>query len=125
MIKVKLLPRGKKHQITYRIVIAEDRSKFDGKFIDDLGFYTPQTKTLSVNKEKLADWQKKGAQLTTGVDKLLNPDKYPKKIKVKKEEKVQKEETKTETAPVEEKVDNKTVESVNTDEAPTEEPKTE
>lgn len=125
MIKVKLLPRGKKHQITYRIVIAEDRSKFDGKFIDDLGFYTPQTKTLSVNKEKLADWQKKGAQLTTGVDKLLNPDKYPKKIKVKKEEKVQKEETKTETAPVEEKVDNKTVESVNTDEAPTEEPKSE
>ena len=119
MIKVKLLPRGKKHQITYRIVIAEDRSKFDGKFIDDLGFYTPQTKTLSVDKEKLADWQKKGAQLTLGVDKLLNPDKYPKKIKVKKEE------TKTETAPAEEKVDNKTVESVNTDEAPTEEPKSE
>lgn len=125
MIKVKLLPRGKKHQITYRIVIAEDRSKFDGKFIDDLGFYTPQTKTLSVNKEKLADWQKKGAQLTLGVDKLLNPDKYPKKIKVKKEEKIQKEESKTETAPAEEKVDNKTVESVNTDEAPTEEPKSE
>ncbi|MDD4106627.1 MAG: 30S ribosomal protein S16 [Candidatus Shapirobacteria bacterium] len=125
MIKVKLLPRGKKHQITYRIVIAEDRSKFDGKFIDDLGFYTPQTKTLSVNKEKLADWQKKGAQLTTGVDKLLNPDKYPKKIKVKKEEKVQKEETKTETAPVEEKVDNETVESVKTEEVSAEEPKTE
>jgi len=92
MIKVKLLPRGKKHQITYRIVISEDRSKFDGKFIDDLGFYTPQTKTLSLDKDKLVDWQKKGAQLTTGVDKLLNPDKYPKKIKVKKE-------TKTETKP--------------------------
>ena len=125
MIKVKLLPRGKKHQITYRIVIAEDRSKFDGKFIDDLGFYTPQTKTLSVNKEKLADWQKKGAQLTLGVDKLLNPDNYPKKIKVKKEEKVQKEETKTETAPAEEKVDNETVESVKTEEVSAEEPKTE
>lgn len=100
MIKVKLLPRGKKHQITYRIVIAEDRSKFDGKFIDDLGFYTPQTKTLSIDKEKLVDWQKKGAQLTVGVDKLLNPDKYPKKIKVKKEEKVK--EIKTETVPVKE-----------------------
>jgi ribosomal protein S16 len=87
MIKIKLSPRGKKHQITYRIVIAEARSKFDGKIIDDLGFYTPQTKTLSLNKEKLADWQKKGAQLTLGVDKLLNPDKYPKKIKIKKEEK--------------------------------------
>ena len=100
MIKVKLLPRGKKHQITYRIVIAEDRSKFDGKFIDDLGFYTPQTKTLSFDKEKLFDWQKKGAQLTLGVDKLLNPDKYPKKIKVKKEEK--NKEIKTETVSVKE-----------------------
>jgi small subunit ribosomal protein S16 len=118
MIKVKLLPRGKKHQITYRIVISEDRSKFDGKFIDDLGFYTPQTKTLSLNKEKLADWQKKGAQLTTGVDKLLNPDKYPKKIKVKKEtktetkpkpeivkEEIKSEETKPEDKPVETKTE--------------------
>ena len=40
MIKIKLLPRGKKHQITYRIVVAEQRSKSDGKCIDDLGFYT-------------------------------------------------------------------------------------
>lgn len=109
MIKVKLLPRGKKHQITYRIVIAEDRSKFDGKFIDDLGFYTPQTKTLSLDKEKLTDWQKKGAQLTIGVDKLLNPDKYPNKKKTKKNSekpnKPKKEEiveTKTEETKVEE-----------------------
>ena len=81
MIKIKLLPRGKKHQVTYRIVVAEDRSKSDGKFIADLGFYTPQTKTLELNKESFADWQKKGAQVTEGVDKLLNPGKYPKKIK--------------------------------------------
>ncbi len=94
MIKIKLLPRGKKHQITYRIVVAEDRSKFDGKFIDDLGFYTPQTKTLSIDQEKLSQWQKNGAQITEGVDKLLNPDKYPKKIKNVKEAKT--EETKTE-----------------------------
>ena len=62
-----------------------------------MGFYTPQTKTLSLDKEKLVDWQKKGAQLTTGVDKLLNPNKYPKKIKNKKEEKTK--ETKTEITP--------------------------
>ncbi len=97
MIKIKLLPRGKKHQITYRIVVAEDRSKSDGKFIADLGFYTPQTKTLEINKESFADWQKKGAQVTEGVDKLINPDKYPKKIKNIKEAKETKvEETKTE-----------------------------
>jgi small subunit ribosomal protein S16 len=81
MLKIKLAPRGKKHQVTYRIVIAEARSKYNGNFIDDLGFYTPQTKTLEINKEKLADWTKKGAQITLGVDKLVNPDKYPAKAK--------------------------------------------
>ena len=77
MLKIKLFPRGKKHQITYRIVVAEDRSKINGKYVADLGFYTPQTKTLSLNQEEVAAWQKKGAQITQGVDKLLNPKKYP------------------------------------------------
>ncbi|MDD2483199.1 MAG: 30S ribosomal protein S16 [Candidatus Shapirobacteria bacterium] len=105
MLKIKLAPRGKTHQITYRIVIAEDRSKLNGPVIDDLGFYTPQTKTIEVDKQKMADWIKKGAQVTFGVDRLLNPDKYPKKVsqKVKKEKTEEiKEEVKTEEIPVEE-----------------------
>ncbi len=104
MLKIKLAPHGKIHQITYRIVVAQDRSKLNGPTIDELGFYTPQTKVLEVNKEKLADWQKKGAQVTYGVDRLLNPDKYPKKVKPKVEkEKIEKvAEVKTEEAPVEE-----------------------
>jgi len=113
MIKIKLLPRGKKHQITYRVVVAEDRSKCDGKFIADLGFYTPQTKTLEINQEAFAQWQKNGAQVTEGVDKLLNPDKYPKKIKKVKESKEESQETveevkAEETAPVETETEAKT-----------------
>ena len=95
MLKIKLAPRGKIHQITYRIVVAPDRSKLNGPAIDDLGFYTPQTNTIEIDKQKLADWQKKGAQLTFGVDKLLNPSKYPKKVK-------EVVEVKTEETPVEE-----------------------
>lgn len=106
MLKIKLAPRGKKHQISYRIVIAQDRSKSNGKFIDDLGFYTPQTKTLQLDKEKMAMWIKNGAQLTEGVDKLLNPSKFPKKVKRVKAEKAAKpkkvDETKVEEAKVEE-----------------------
>lgn len=132
MLKIKLAPRGKIHQITYRIVIAEDRSKLNGKVIDDLGFYTPQTKALEINKEKLADWQKKGAQLTDGVDRLLNPDKYPKKIKEKapKEVKVEKpaeevvEDVKTEEIVETETATETVVEDVKTEEV-IEETKTE
>jgi small subunit ribosomal protein S16 len=84
MLKIKLSPRGKKHQRTYRIVVQEVKSKINGTFIDDLGFYTPQTKTLTLDQPKLDKWQKNGAQLTLGVDKLLHPDKFPAKPRVKK-----------------------------------------
>ena len=72
MLKVKLFQRGKKHQRTYRIVIAEARSKRDGKFVDDLGFWNPQTKKLKINKKKLGQWTSNGAQLTEGVKKLIS-----------------------------------------------------
>ena len=81
MLKVKLQPRGKIHQRSYRIVIAPLRSKHNGKVVAQIGFYTPQTKTLEIDKVALKKWLKNGAQLTTGVDKLLNPDKYPRKKK--------------------------------------------
>jgi ribosomal protein S16 len=84
MLKIKLFPKGKKHQRTFRIVVSEARSKYNGKVVADLGFFTPQTKTLQVNKDLVAQWIKNGAQVTFGVDRLLNPDKYPKKVKVKK-----------------------------------------
>jgi len=116
MLKIKLAPRGKTHQITYRIVVAKDRSKLNGKVIDDLGFYTPQTKGLEVDKQKIADWVKKGAQITFGVDRLLNPDKYPKKVKPKVEK--IKEEIKVEETKVEE-----VIEEVKAEETPVEEVK--
>jgi len=96
MLKIKLFPRGKKHAITYRIVVAQDRSKINGKFVADLGFYTPQTKTLSLDQKEVAAWQKKGAQITQGVDKLLNPKKYP---NVKKKSAETKPEVKVEIKP--------------------------
>jgi len=83
MLKIKLFLKGKKHQPSYRIVVSEGKSKANGKFVDDIGFYTPQTKTLEINKEKMSQWQKNGAQVTLGVDRILNPDKYPKKVKAK------------------------------------------
>lgn len=129
MLKIKLAPRGKTHQITYRIVVAEDRSKLNGPVIDDLGFYTPQTKTIELNKQKMADWIKKGAQITFGVDRLLNPSKYPKKIKPKVEkekvEEVKKEEVKIEETSVEEvKTEETPTEEVKVEEVKTEEPET-
>jgi len=85
MLKIKLSPRGKKHQRSFRVVVAECRSKNDGKYIEELGFYTPQTKTIEIDKVKLNKWVKNGAQVALGVDKLLNPDKHP-RVKKKHEQ---------------------------------------
>ncbi len=72
MLKIKLFQRGKKHQRSYRIVVAEARSKRDGKFVADLGFYNPQDKKIKIDRQALSEWQKKGAQLADGVRKLLS-----------------------------------------------------
>lgn len=84
MLKIKLKPTGKIHQRSFRIVVAEKRSKYNGNYVEDLGFYTPQSNTVNIDQEKLAKWLKNGAQPTLGVDKLLNPDKYPRKKKAVK-----------------------------------------
>lgn len=97
MLKIKLAPRGKKHQRTFRVVVAEARSKVNGIFVDDIGFYTPQTKTVNIDSDKLKQWQEKGAQITLGVDKLLNPDKYPNKPKSNKTTKTDTKEDKQES----------------------------
>lgn len=71
MLKIKLFPKGKKHQRSYRVVISEARSKFDGKFTDDIGYYTPKTNTFKIDQTLFDSWIKKGAQPTTGVALLL------------------------------------------------------
>lgn len=108
MLKIKLKPTGKIHQRSFRIVVAPLRSKYNGKVTADLGFYTPQTNTLNLDKKELERWLKNGAQITEGVDKLLNPKKYP-RVKKKKKADAKPEENKPETIEKKEKVTEETV----------------
>ncbi len=90
-VKIRLAQTGKKNQISYRIVAIDTRTKRDGKFLEILGFYNPKSgseEKLRIEKEKIAVWVKKGAQITPSVALLIEKgtlDK-PKKPKVKKEE---------------------------------------
>ena len=71
MLAIKLQRVGKKKQASFRIVIAEKRSKMDGRFIDNLGFLNPHTDKFEINKEKISYWLKVGAQPTDTVFNLL------------------------------------------------------
>jgi len=73
MLKIKLQPTGKKHQRFYRIVVAEDRSKLSGQVLDTLGTYNPHLteNKILVNQKSYQSWQKKGAQPTETLRKLI------------------------------------------------------
>jgi small subunit ribosomal protein S16 len=63
---------GRKNPV-WRIVAADQRSPRDGRNIDIVGQYNPQTEpsTITVDEAKVRDWLGKGAQPTAQVRKLL------------------------------------------------------
>lgn len=73
MLKIKLTRIGKKNQPQYRIVVAEARSKRDGTFIDQLGYYNPLTNpsTFKIESDKYSHWLQKGAQPTPTIRQLV------------------------------------------------------
>lgn len=72
-VKMRLARVGGKKNPHYRVVVADARAPRDGRFIDIVGRYNPQTdpSTVEINKEKALEWLGKGAQPTDQVKKLL------------------------------------------------------
>ncbi|MDI6717631.1 MAG: 30S ribosomal protein S16 [Patescibacteria group bacterium] len=71
MLAIKLKRIGKKHQAAFRVVVAEKKSKMAGRYVEDLGFWNPNNKKVSINKERSAYWIKAGAQPTDSVYNLM------------------------------------------------------
>ncbi len=72
-VKIRLTRVGSKKNPIYRVVVADSRSPRDGKFIEILGRYNPQTdpSTIELDEEKINDWIGKGAQPSNAVSKLM------------------------------------------------------
>ena len=71
MLAIKLQRIGKKHQPSYRLVVAEKKSKMAAPPVEDLGSYHPSTKAATIKKERVSHWMKMGAQPTVTVHNLL------------------------------------------------------
>ena len=71
MLAIKLQRVGKKHQPSYRLVVAEKKSKMAGPPVEDLGTYNPFTKAAVFSKERILHWVKMGAKPTVTVHNLL------------------------------------------------------
>src|SRR4051812_38994472 len=71
MLAIKLQRIGKKHQPSYRFVVAVKKSKMAAPPVEDLGAYNPHTKAATVKKDRVSHWIKMGAQPTVTVHNLL------------------------------------------------------
>jgi small subunit ribosomal protein S16 len=75
--KIRLARTGRRNLPSYHVVVADDRSPRDGKFIESVGYYNPtlgddKKARFSVNSERIEYWLGVGAKPTDRVALLLN-----------------------------------------------------
>ena len=72
-VKIRLKRMGMKKKPFYRVVVADERSPRDGRFIEEIGYYNPVSTPveLKIDNEKAAQWMRNGAQPTDTVRALL------------------------------------------------------
>ena len=72
-VKLRLTRVGSKKNPIYRVVAADSRSPRDGKFLEIIGRYNPQTEpsTIEIDEAKAKEWLGKGALPSEAVARLL------------------------------------------------------
>jgi small subunit ribosomal protein S16 len=72
-VKIRLMRVGKKKQPSYRVVVADERSPRDGRFIEIIGQYAPRQEPslVKIDNDRALHWLNRGAQPTEGAAKLL------------------------------------------------------
>ena len=72
-VRIRLTRVGARNNPIWRVVATDKRSPRDGRFIEVLGHYNPQTdpSTIVLDEEKVRGWIRQGAQPTNTVKKLL------------------------------------------------------
>ncbi len=75
-VKFRLSRHGSKKKPFYRVVVADSRSPRDGAFIERVGSYDPlkDPAEISLDREKVINWYKKGARPTRTVENLFKKE---------------------------------------------------
>lgn len=73
-VKIRLQRHGKKGKPFYWVVAADARAKRDGKFLEKLGIYNPNTNpaTIELNIDNAVTWLQNGAQPTETAKRILS-----------------------------------------------------
>jgi len=75
MVVIRLARGGAKKRPYYNVVVADSRSRRDGRYIERVGFYNPiasdAEEGLRLAHERIAYWQERGAKLSDTVAMLV------------------------------------------------------
>ena len=75
MVVIRLARGGAKKRPFYSVVVADSRTRRDGRFVERIGFYNPiateKEEGLRSAQDRLAYWQQQGAQLSLTVARLV------------------------------------------------------
>ena len=75
MVVIRLSRGGAKKQPFYHVVVADQRNRRDGRYIEQLGYFNPgargQAVRISLDLDRVSYWQSKGAQLSDRASKLV------------------------------------------------------
>lgn len=75
MVTIRLARGGAKKRPFYHVVVADSRSKRDGRYIERVGFFNPIARggevRLRLNNERIEHWFSHGAQATERVSSLI------------------------------------------------------
>ena len=75
MVVIRLARGGAKKRPFYNLVVADSRTRRDGRFIERIGFYNPiaseKEEGLRIALDRLTYWQQQGAQMSPTVARLV------------------------------------------------------
>jgi len=75
MVVIRLSRGGSKHRPFFNIIVADKRTRRDGRFIERLGFYNPAAKdneeSIRIAQDRLTYWKSVGAQASPTVVRLI------------------------------------------------------
>ena len=72
-VHIRLTRQGTKKKPFYRIIVADQRNRRDGRFIEKIGTYNPldASGAIQLDRVRLEYWKNNGAQLSHTVDRLI------------------------------------------------------
>jgi small subunit ribosomal protein S16 len=75
---IRLTRGGAKKKPFYRVIVADSRTRRDGRVLDIVGFFDPKNRedSITLKMDKIKAWVEKGGQLSPAVKKLMKDKGY-------------------------------------------------